>query len=241
MSPAYTYLMVDLGCLIAPLLISFYPKFAFYKKWKFFVLPCLITAFLFLCWDALYTYFGVWGFSREYTLGLYYVGLPIEEYLFFICIPFACVFTYHAFDLLFQFSGFERFAQYLFRILAIGLLIAGLINYGKLYTAATFICTGILLLFLTQRPSRMMTVFFFAFLFILIPFLISNGILTGSFLNRVVVYYNNEENLGIRILTIPFEDVFYGMLLLLMNVWGYELAQRWNAQPAFRLRSRKAF
>jgi lycopene cyclase domain-containing protein len=52
----------------------------------------------------------------------------------------------------------------------------------------------------------------------LIPFLIVNGLLTSI----PVVLYNNEENLNFRIYSIPFEDVFYGMLLIMMNVIGYE-------------------
>lgn len=64
--------------------------------------------------------------------------------------------------------------------------------------------------------------FYFAFAIILIPFFIVNGVLTGSFLEEPVVWYNNEENLGIRLGTIPVEDAVYGMLMLLIPITIWE-------------------
>ena len=48
----------------------------------------------------------------------------------------------------------------------------------------------------------------------MIPFLIVNGLLTGSFIEGEVVWYNNAENLGIRLGTIPIEDIVYAFNLL---------------------------
>ncbi len=61
--------------------------------------------------------------------------------------------------------------------------------------------------------------FLAAYAICLIPFLLVNGLLTAL----PVVLYNDSENIGLRIYTIPAEDVFYGMLLVLGNVWGLTL------------------
>jgi lycopene cyclase domain-containing protein len=45
-----------------------------------------------------------------------------------------------------------------------------------------------------------------------------NGILTGSFIDEPVVLYNNDENLGIRLGTIPIEDIGYAFTMILMSL-----------------------
>jgi lycopene cyclase domain-containing protein len=65
---------------------------------------------------------------------------------------------------------------------------------------------------------------------LLIPFFIVNGILTGSGLPQPIVWYNNAENIGIRLWTIPVEDIFYGFELMFINVYLYEMLQnKFNA------------
>jgi len=218
MNRHFTYLLIDFLCLLFPLLLSFSTKAPFYKQIKHFIIPCIITAFLFILWDIIFTKIGVWSFNTNYVTGIYFFNLPLEEVLFFIFIPYACVFTYFIVNTLINVSFSNSFATTFSWILALGLLIVAFINIQKLYTSVTFFLTSALLIYHAINKTVHMTKFYISFLFILIPFFIANGILTGSFINEPVVVYNNKENLGIRMFTIPFEDTFYGMLLILLNV-----------------------
>ncbi|MES2477571.1 MAG: lycopene cyclase domain-containing protein [Bacteroidota bacterium] len=222
MAEKYTYLLVDFFCIIFPFLFSFHPQLQFFKNWRAFIWPCLLTAAFFLIWDGIFTHIGVWSFNPHYVMGIYFWDMPIEEFLFFICIPYACVFSYHCFKVLFKFQRYQTFARVFYAVTATVLMIIALLHLTQLYTSVTFILCAVFLFYLVYKNEAILSTFFFCFLFILVPFILSNGVLTGSFFGRIVVQYNDAHNLGIRILTIPVEDTFYGMLMLMLNVWGYE-------------------
>ena len=68
--------------------------------------------------------------------------------------------------------------------------------------------------------------FYASFILILIPFFIVNGILTGSFIETPIVSYNNLENLGIRLFTIPVEDIGYAFSMLFGNLMIFETLKK---------------
>jgi lycopene cyclase domain-containing protein len=221
-----TYLIVDLGALIVPLIFSFHPKVQFYKKWKSTALSIFIVGSIFIVWDILYTKIGVWGFNSDYLTGVYFFNLPIEEILFFICIPYACLYTYHCLKMVWPIKQSES-TQWITYKLCIALFVSGLIFYAQLYTSVTFISIALTLFFIQIRYkpiwlSRLYT----SFIILIIPFLIVNGILTGTGLESPIVWYNENEIIGLRILTIPIEDFFYGFLLILLNVILLEILDK---------------
>lgn len=228
MNTHYTYLLVNFFCLVVPFIFSFHPKIGFYKKFPAFFLSNLITLVLFVTWDSLFTKHGVWRFNPDYVSGIYFFDLPVEEILFFFCIPFACLFTYHCIANVFSVKEKFMVARIIALFLIIFLAAVGAVYSGRLYTSVTFFLLAILLVYLLYKRVDFLYRFFVMYTLILIPFFLSNGLLTGMFTDEPVVLYNNEENLGIRMITIPFEDLFYGMFLLLLNVSIFEFFEQSN-------------
>jgi lycopene cyclase domain-containing protein len=229
----YTYLLIDFLTILFPLALSFYSKANFSKKWKYLVPAIAIPALIFIVWDMAFTRIGVWGFNPRYVSGIYLYNLPIEEIGFFICVPYACVFTYEAVNYLSKRDFLANASPYVSSFLVMFLMVLGLLNTDRWYTGVTFIaCAFLIGLHQWKWRSPYLSRFYFSFLFVLLPFFMVNGILTGSLLDEPVVWYNENEFLGFRMGTIPFEDTFYGMLLLLMNITIFESIQQKQIQPA---------
>ncbi len=222
---SYLYLLVDIACLAFPLFFSFFKRFYFIHQLKRFAVGSLLTGSFFIFWDILFTDQGIWSFNPRYICGIYFFNLPIEEVFFFFFIPYASVFTWHCMHQLTNVSRFNRLFSKIASVLGIALFITALFNLTRLYTSVTFFLTAFALFGLGWKKPRWTAEFFIAFLLILIPFFISNGILTGAFTEEPVVKYNPLFNLGIRMITIPVEDTFYGMLLILGNIAGFHIYQ----------------
>ena len=222
MNTHYTYLLILAAALAGPLVLSFDKKVAFYKNWSYLFPAVLFPAFIYIAWDIYFTSQGVWRFSREHIIGLKFINLPIEEVLFFLVVPYCCLFIYECIRSYFPRLKNKKAADIILIGLAIALLIFGLLFRDRAYTSWTFISLGSLVLCIYGFRKLFIefesTSFLISYLIISIPFLLVNGFLTAI----PVVLYNDAENSGIRIYTIPFEDIFYGMLLFLLNVLIYE-------------------
>lgn len=178
-----------------------------------------------IIWDIAFTHSGVWGFNGEYLIGFRFINLPIEEVLFFIAIPFACLLIYLSVRALNIKVFSENQSRALLFFIAIAAITIALTNFDKAYTSLCGIVTFLLILMVLVKPSNWIAPFLVSFIISLVPFFIVNGILTSgisAISSQPVVWYNNTENLGIRIGSIPVEDIFYSLILLLTNTWLYE-------------------
>ncbi|RMF32467.1 MAG: lycopene cyclase domain-containing protein [Bacteroidetes bacterium] len=211
---SFTYLLLDLAVLSIPLACSFHRRYPFYREWGPWVAGMLAMLLLFIPWDVAFTLQGVWGFNERYLTGWTLWHLPIEEWLFFVCIPYACIFTLYALRVLGCFPARVFRLSPLFIAAGVLLIGLGLWYHERAYTFLTFLLCGLFLVLHPLFPARRNQEFLFAFLLLLVPFALSNGLLTGLFTPEPVVWYNDGENLGIRLGTIPLEDVFYAYLML---------------------------
>lgn len=219
----YTYLLINIFTILFPLVRSFEKKVNFYSKWKYVFLAIAITTIFFVVWDHLFTVWGVWSFNEKYVTGLFLFSLPMEEWFFFITVPFACLFIYEVLQYFFPSDPLKRFSGIITVVYLLVLITVAVFNTDKIYTAVSFSFAAVFLgAHWLVYKSRYLGMFYFTYLVHLIPFTIVNGILTYL----PIVQYNNSENLSIRIFSIPIEDSIYSFLLLLMNITVYEFFKK---------------
>jgi lycopene cyclase domain-containing protein len=232
----FYYLLVDVLCVVFPFLLSFHKKMAFFKKWRALGIATILMMTVFIPWDILFTHLGVWEFNSNYISGFSIVNLPVEEWLFFICIPYSCLFTHEVLKYYFPKQPLEKSAKYIsvFYII-IGILFA-ITHLEHYYTLSTsLVATFLLFMHTFIWKSKYMGWFHLAWSILLIPFYISNGVLTGlefwnyplinlqpESISDQIVWYNNSHNLGIRIWSVPLDDFFYGMAMVLMTLGWFE-------------------
>lgn len=213
------YLILNIASFIIPFLYSFEKRMQYNKRWKILFPALLTTAFFFIIWDIFFTKIGVWHFNPRYHTGIELFGLPIEEWLFFICIPYASLFIHFALQYFFPKMGLSiKTVKIIYWAVVAVVLPVLVFNFNKWYTAVNYSLLLILLTYTIKAAPQLLQTFFISFLLILVPFGVVNGILTGSFIDQPVVYYNNAQNLGIRLGTIPVEDIGYAFSMLLMTL-----------------------
>ena len=221
----FTYLALLIFSVSFPLYKSFEGKIQLYKKFKYIFPAILITAIPFLAWDIAFEKIHIWQFNPDYTLGVNILGLLLEEWLFFFIIPFACIFIYEVMQYFFP-TKTTKLIKVTVRIVSLLFLIASIFTLHLSYTFISFILASVVLLLIVQWKviSFKLSGFFKGYFVSLLPFFLVNGVLT----KMPVVLYNNNENLSLRIFSIPVEDMVYLLSLLFINFTIYELLKQYG-------------
>ncbi len=218
----YYYLLIDFFTVLFPFLLAFDKKVAFFKHWPKLFKGLFIGGVIFLVWDHLFTINNVWSFNEQYITGYKIGSLPIEEVLFFLVVPYACVFVIHCIEAYYpKVSDIKHLKYFWFLTYALSLFM--LIKYhDRMYTLVTFSILAILSFWFFNWYKKWHAFFIVGYIISLIPFFIVNGLLTSI----PIVLYDDTENIAFRWFTIPFEDSFYMMGLLMINT----LVMRWGVK-----------
>ena len=213
------YTIILIASISIPFLLSFDKKVQFYKQWKYLLPSVIAIALFYIVGDIYFTKIGVWGFNRDYLSGVFLFYLPIEEWLFFIAIPYASIFLH---DVLHAYFPNFRLPSSVSRRLTIFLFVISLVvlllNLNKAYTVYIMIVSLVVLAISYFDWTDTISRFYCTFLVILIPFILVNGALTGAFTTDPIVWYDHVQNLNIRLITIPIEDFVYGFTMLLLAI-----------------------
>ncbi|WP_407525646.1 lycopene cyclase domain-containing protein [Lacibacter sp. MH-610] len=239
MNHHYIYFLILGASLAGPLLLSFDKKVAFYKQWKYLFPAMVLPALFFIVWDVFKTRGGVWSFNDEYIIGSKFFSLPLEEILFFFVVPYCCVFIYACMRAYFPSIAGRNWGKPFLWSLVLLFIITAALNTERSYTFYTSLFNVLFITLVLLLPKWFRgfdaSSFLVSYAVTVIPFLIVNGFLTAI----PVVLYNDAENLGIRIFSflpwpmhhIPVEDIFYGMLLVFMNIVLYEKLKHQSPFP----------
>ena len=202
----------------------------FIRFWKPFFLAIISVGLFFIIWDIYFAYQNVWGFNDDYLIGIRWFKLPLEEWLFFLLIPYASNFIHYSLEYFFPKLELSKNATQGISIILFAVSLGVFTwNLDKIYTASSFGLFALLMLFQMLFQWKYARRFYLSFIVIYIPFFFVNSALTGSYSDKPVVFYDDTENLGIRVGTMPLEDSFYCFSMLYGSVLLFEYFRiRWN-------------
>ncbi len=217
------YTKINLLILAIPLALSFDRKVAFWKKGPQVAAAILAVVVVFGAWDSWMASRGIWEFNPEHAGTWRFLHLPLGEWLFFICVPYACLFVLACVRSYFQDRawGLKR------RMVMIGVFIFFVFAWlfrEKGYTWSVFLSAGLAIMALdVWVPATLRSRNFWVALGLTyVPFVIANGVLTGL----PIVLYDNTQNLAIRVGSIPAEDFVFSFSMLALAVLIQDVVER---------------
>lgn len=220
-----TYLIINFLIIIFPLLLSLLPRYrSFYQHWRQWLGATVSVGLVFIIWDVVVTQAGHWQFNPSQVLTYRLMHLPIEEWCFFITVPFSCLFLYQGLKKYFPQTLKNQVITKMLMLILILLLAVTVVFYPKPYTllvVSVAVLTGLMILKFNLQLFQTKAYWFYSGLGLGL-FVIFNSWLTAI----PVVVYNYQVILNIRMGTIPIEDFLYNWSLLTLYAGFYDLIGR---------------
>jgi lycopene cyclase domain-containing protein len=218
----FEYLIFNIVIILGPILVYLFGTNKMVKpNSRSMIYAILIGAAFFVIWDELVIdYF--WSFNREYIIGFLIGKIPIEEMLFFISVPFACLLLWVNYK---NYISNKIIKNFVPSLIALSFFLScTFLIYGKVYSGTVFfVFFGVVIIDILLKTNLFTKKSFIIFIFGITNLLtfIFNLYLTA----RPVVLYNELIKTNINLITIPMEDFIYGMALIALVIIIYEMRE----------------
>ena len=224
-----TYLVLNLCIIAVPVWYTPDKRTAYYRRLPALGLSIAVVSTCYLLWDILVTARGEWSFNSKYLTGVQILNIPIEEVLFFITVPYSCLFIYEVVLYATKSSKFRVPASVVITVI-LALIAASLAFHPQGYTAKALASCGFFLTIalLLDRPLIQSKQYWIWLAICYVPFMIINTVLTAL----PVVEYNSKAIWGLRFGTIPLEDFFYNYAMLSFYLLFYRMAKKHSDKPS---------
>lgn len=215
------YLIINILIILIPLILSFEKNITYCKKIPQLFSSIFIVSTAYVIWDSIATKRGDWAFNSEHLIGIYFFELPIEEILFFITVPYSCIFIYETVKLYVKEKELH-INKNIFWTAALLFMMTAIVFHYQHYTFTVTIFTAIFfLLTIFIKPQLLNSYHYWLTILIsFVPFLVVNYFLTSI----PVVTYDEAAFFGERFITIPFEDFLYSFSMISLWILFYEIA-----------------
>lgn len=223
------YVLLNLAVLAIPLSLSFDRRVAFFRRWPSVLLSIAIVGTVYLAWDVFATARGHWWFNERFAGSFRIGGLPLGEILFFITVPYSCLFLFEVIGAYWT-DKVITIPRVLWLLPAAVLMGAAILYRSQPYTFLALLAAALFLLAALPTSLLLRRQFWLYLAISTAAFLLTNGVLTAL----PIVGYNRAAIWGVRVYTIPVEDFLYCFSLLGFNVLLHTLLRERLSLPRRR-------
>lgn len=213
------YLLFNLIIFSGPFVLSFDKKVHYFTHWKRLFKAMWLPVLVYILWDSLVTN-RHWWFNNEFAGEFRILGLPLGEMLFFITVPYACLFSWEVMHTYFSDKKIADSFPSKWLGISLFLLSAIVFSFGFEYTGLALAAFSAVF-WADDANKTQLFVWRNTWIYsaLIVGFtLLFNGYLTA----RPVVLYDYAYQLNLLVYTIPIEDFVYGLALMLWITVRYE-------------------
>lgn len=220
------FLLINLIALLIPVLFSIWKKTFREINWLALIVAILCSGTFFVLRNYYLIHIGVKVYNPEHLIGSYIFGMPIEDILFFVTVPYAFIFIYRWTTKYFKHLEIQQFTYVFSLILTLTSILLSVVYYDHIYTFLTVSVLAIFngVVYFGYTP-KWYSKFLIAFFLVTLHYILIDGIITLSVENKIV-FHAEDSVIGLYFFSIPIEDLLGFFLLFLMVTTCYEVFQK---------------